>query len=77
MVCFRSFFGHQLNKYSTPLKFELIANEYGIEIDWFKQKIYFFNALHVMESDLLNKNPRPLFPKDSVCVDLVIDPYTR
>lgn len=60
-----------------PLKFEDSANEYGIAIDWFNQRIYFCRATLVMEKDLLNQNPTALFASDSFGMDLAIDPYTR
>lgn len=60
-----------------PLKFEVIANEHGLAIDWFNQRIYFFQEPLVMENDLFNQNPIALFASDSSCIGLAIDPYTR
>lgn len=77
IACFRSFFGSQLNKYSTPLQFVGNSHSFGLTVDWLNKQIYFCGDLRVMAYDMSKENTRQLFTPESQCTDLAVDPYSR
>lgn len=77
MVCFRSFFGHKLNQYSTPLKFEVNSNKWGLTVDWLRNQIYFYENRRVVAYDMSIETTTHLYTTDSDCNDLAVDPFTR
>lgn len=77
VACFRYFFGHQLNKYSTPSNQELNSYYWGFTVDWLNNQIYFCESRSVMAYDMSSDNSSQLYTTDSECRDLAVDPYTR
>lgn len=78
MFGFRSFFGHQIQMYSSPSNVEVNSFLYGFTVDWLHHTMYYCGGDWIMEHDITSETTKQLYKKDTTeCRDLAVDPYTR
>lgn len=78
IVCFRSFFGLDIQKYRTPSRVEVNSSLFGFTVDWLHKLIYFCDEdFVIMEYNMTSNVTREIYAAVSQCKDLAVDPYTR